>query len=89
MQMSFGEELRIEDLGNHRAQMVISLGILLAGAVNVTADPKRKDFYEVESGSTVYYIYLSPFSGTIFLLASWKNAGRPAPELDAARAAQL
>jgi hypothetical protein len=71
--MSFGEVFGIEDLGNHPATTVIRLGILLAGAVNLTPDPKRKQFYEVEGGSTVYYIHVSPVSGTIYLLATWQN----------------
>jgi hypothetical protein len=88
MRMNFGEVLEIEDLGNHPAVTVIRLGFLLAGSVNVTPDPKRKGFYDVESGSTVYYIHVSPISATIFLIATWKRAGRPVPALHVARAAQ-
>jgi hypothetical protein len=71
--MNFGEVLTIEDLGNHSAATVIELGILLAGTVNVTPDLKRKNFYEVEDGSTVYNIHVSPVSGTIFFLAAWEK----------------
>jgi hypothetical protein len=73
MRMNFGEVLEIEDLGNHSAATVIGLGILLARTVNATPDPKRKSFYEIDRGPTVYYIYLSPSSGTIFLLATWEK----------------
>jgi hypothetical protein len=73
MKMNFGEVLDITDLGKHAAAWVIRLGILLAGTVTATPDPKRKNFYEVEGGSTVYYIYTPPASRTIFLLASWRN----------------
>jgi len=73
MRMKFGEVLEIEDLGKHPAETVISLGILLAGTVNVTPDPKRKWFYEIEGGSAVYYVYVSPSSGRISLIASWEN----------------
>jgi len=73
MRMNFGEVLKIEDLGNHSVATVIELGILLAGTVNVTPDPKRKGFYEIEDGSTVYYFHVSPASGKIFLLATWEN----------------
>jgi len=81
MQMNFGPVLEIDDLGNHDAATVIQLGILLAGTVNVVADPKRKNVYEVEGGSTVYYIYVSPVSGTISLLACWTNVARGVPHL--------
>lgn len=74
MRMRFGDELQIKDQGNHAASTVISLGILLAGEPNLTPDPKRKGFYEVETDSTVYYIYISSATGTVFLLATWENA---------------
>ena len=76
MRMKCGEVFEIEDLGNHPAETVVSLGILLAKSVNVTPDPKRKCFYEIEGGSTVYYVYVSPLSGTLSLLASWRNVAR-------------
>ena len=81
MRMNFGEVLKIEDLGNHSATTVIGLGILLAGTVNVTPDSKRKGFYNVENGSTVYYIHVSPVSGTIFFLAASENLAAPQAEL--------
>ncbi len=73
MRMNFGEVLDIKDLGKHSAGTVIHLGIVLAGSVDVTPDPKRKNFYEVEGGATVYYIYVSPATGTISLIAAWEN----------------
>jgi hypothetical protein len=69
--VDFGEILVIEDLGNHSAATVISLGILLAGTAHVTPDPKRENFYEVAARSSVHYIHVSPLTGTIYLLASW------------------
>ena len=88
MRMNFGEVFEIQDLGDHPALTVITLGILLAGEVDVTPDPERKDFYEIESASTVYYIYVSPVTGTISLIATWKDVTRPAPQFDVAGAAQ-
>jgi hypothetical protein len=35
---------------------------------------KRKNLYEVETGSQVYYIHVSPVTGIIYLLAEWENA---------------
>ena len=84
MRMNFGEVLEIKDLGKHPAVAVIRLGILLAGTVSVTPDPKRKNFYEVEGVSTVYYIYVSPISGTVSLIATWKTMAQPMPQLDVA-----
>ena len=87
MRMNFGEVLDIEDLGKHSAGAVIRLGIVLAGRVNVTPDPKRKNFYEVDGGSTIYYIYVSPVTATISLIAAWKNRLNLIPKLQFAAAA--
>jgi len=87
MRMNFGPVFEIEDLGNHPVTTVLSLGILLAGPVEVTPDPKRKGLYEVEGGSTSYYIYVSPVSRTISLLAVWTNVLRSVLQFDVARAA--
>jgi len=77
MRISFGRKLEIRDLGDHRAVDVISLGMLLTGIADVTPDPKRSGFYEVEHGRTVYYFCVSPLTGTIFLLAKWRRAAPP------------
>jgi len=89
MRMNFGPVFEIEDLGNHPVTTVLTLGILLAGPVEVTPDPKRKGLYEVEGGSTGYYIYVSPVSGTISLLAVWTNVVPSTLQFDIAPAAHL
>jgi hypothetical protein len=73
MVMHWEQEVKIEDLRNHSVEAVVSLRNLLAGGARVTPDPKRAGFYEVESGSTIYYIYSSPTSEKILLLATWPN----------------
>lgn len=84
MRMTFGEVLEIQDLGDHPVGPAVSLGILLAGPTDVTPDPKRKDFYEVEDGSITYYIHVSPVTGIIYLLATWQNAATHGAALHAA-----
>lgn len=83
MRMSFGKVLNIQDLGNHSVTTLVELGILLAGSTDVTPDPKRRHFYDIEGWCTAYYVYVSPVSGTIFLVAAWENAiaSQPEPEL--------
>ena len=88
MRLNLGEVLIIEDLGKHSAATVISLALHLAGAADVTADPKRKGFYEVDDGRTVYYIHVSPVTATIFLLATWENLPSSQAELRMASAAR-
>ena len=72
IQMNFGDTVEIQDLRNHSAGTVMRLALLLAGAVCVRPT-KRRDFYEVEGGSQVYYIHVSPVTGIIYLLAVWRN----------------
>jgi hypothetical protein len=71
MVMHWEPEVKIEDLRNHPAEAVMSLRNLLSSGAKVTPDPKRTGFYEVESGSLVYYIYSSPTTEKILLLATW------------------
>jgi hypothetical protein len=79
--MDFGEVLDIEDLGSHPPATVIRLGILLADTVTVAPDPKRKNFYEVIDGVSSYYIYVSPVTATISLIAAWRNPTQLIPQL--------
>jgi hypothetical protein len=59
---------------------------LVAGAI-AAADPRRKNFYDLEAGDRVFYIHLSP-TGTVLLLACWRKGPaeqsirreRPLPE---------
>lgn len=79
MVMRVENERKIEDLGKHPAESVDRLRQLLASGAHVRPDPKRPDFYEVESGADVYYIYVSPATGKILLLATWSNESTGAP----------
>jgi hypothetical protein len=85
MVMNFGHEPQIEDLRNHSAEAVKRLQSLLAGVANVTPDPKRKGFYELEADSIVYYIHVSPVTGTIFFLATWENIAASSAQLQMAK----
>lgn len=73
MVAKFSAEPAIQDLRNHPIEVVVALRKLLASGANVTPDPKRPGFYEVESGSVVYYVYESCPSGKILLLATWPS----------------
>lgn len=71
MVMCLSREYEIEDLRNHPREMVTTLQKLLASGACGAPDPKRPGFYEVQSGSLVYYIHVSPVTGKILLLATW------------------
>lgn len=71
MVMHLKNEPTIEDLGKHPQEAVTLLRQLLAGGARVQPDAKRPNFYELEHGSDVYYIHISPVTGHIMLLATW------------------
>jgi hypothetical protein len=73
MNTRFSTEPSIQDLRNHPIEVVLALQKLLACGARITPDPKRPGFYEVESGSLVYYICESVSSGKILLLATWPS----------------
>ena len=71
--MRIEEGLNIRDVRNHPAETIDTLRQLLASGAHVEADPKRPDFYELHHGADVFYIYVSPVTGQILLLATWTN----------------
>jgi hypothetical protein len=62
-------ELEIEDLRNHSQELIAQLRDLLAGGANVTPDAKRPHFYEVKHPGHLYFIYISPNTGKVLLIA--------------------
>lgn len=70
-------EVRIEDPRNHPCETVERLRTLLTDGSAVSEDPHRTDFYEVHDDAAVYYIYSSPISGKVYLLATWQKDALP------------
>ena len=66
-------EVEIQDLRNHPEAVVLSLREVLCGGATLIPDPKRRGIYEVHSNTRVYYIYVTPGSGELQLLATWPN----------------
>lgn len=60
----------IDNLRNYPAEIVEKLRSLLASGARAYPDPNRKEFYDLENGSRMFYIHISP-SGAVWLLASW------------------
>src|SRR6266849_3425415 len=54
--LRFSGKLQIEDVRKHSEETIAKLWRLLADGATAQADPRRKDFYEVENGRVVYYI---------------------------------
>lgn len=76
-------EVQIEDPRNHPPDAVLKLKDLLSGGATFIPDPKRRGFYEVESGSLVYYIHISPTTCNVVLLATWQKDGTQARAAEA------
>jgi hypothetical protein len=64
------EEPRIDNLRNYPADVVEKLRALLVAGAEAYPDPRRKQFYDLQNGSRIFYIHLSP-TGKVWLLATW------------------
>ncbi len=67
------ENLTIENLGHCSAEAVEKLRKVLHAGAQARVDSRRKDFYEVQNGSRVFWIHVSPVNGNVVLLASWEK----------------
>lgn len=66
----------IDNIQRYPQEIVDKLrGLLHAGAV-AHPDPTRKGFYDVENGTRMFFVHLSP-TGKVLLLASWLKDRRP------------
>ena len=78
MLLRLNGEPRIEDLRNHSVDSVKTLRTLLRDGVLARPDPRRRNFYEVEDATRVFYIHITP-RGRVLLLAIWS---KDTPEAD-------
>lgn len=70
MLLKLDGKITVEDLLNHTPESVEELQGLLARGVSASADPHRKDFYEIEHDFRVFYIHICP-NKKVLLLAMW------------------
>jgi hypothetical protein len=63
---------RIDNLRHYSSETVETLRSELVAGVTATADPHRKNFYDLEAGATIFYIHLNR-TGTVLLLACWRK----------------
>jgi len=64
--------LRIDNLRRYPFETVEALRRALVVGATAAADPRRKDFYDLDAGDNIFYIHLSP-TGTVLLLACWRK----------------
>lgn len=70
MILRLNENPKIDNLRNYPEEVVEKLRLLLATGGVAHPDPSRANFYDVENGTRLFYVHLSP-SGNVWLLASW------------------
>ena len=71
MEIQLKEGASIENPREYAAQAVEQLRQLLVSGNPAQPDPRRQNFYEIESKDETYYIHVSPFTGNVVLLARW------------------
>lgn len=77
----------IEDLREHPPEILDKLRQALAAGAVAREDPHRESFYEVQSDGQVFYICVSPISGTVLLLGTWpRGEAQVAPASEKAAA---
>lgn len=76
MLLKLNQPLLIEEMQHYSPEHGRRLRELLLRGANAASDPARKDFYDVEDESQIYYIHICP-SGKVLLLAVWPKAGVP------------
>jgi hypothetical protein len=69
----------IKNLRNHAPETVEELRGLLNRGATASLDPHRNHFYELDGGSRVFYIFVSPSTGKVTLLAVWESPAARMP----------
>lgn len=69
----------IENPRNHPDEALLALQSLLSSGAVQRKDPHRPNFFEVDDENRVFYIYVSPTTGTVTLLATWAQELQPEP----------
>jgi hypothetical protein len=69
--LKFNQGVKVENPRAYEAGTVANLQYLLKIGSPAERDPRRENFYEVDGGSEIYYIHISPVSGNVVLLAKW------------------
>ena len=72
MRLRLEQTPTIDNLRKYPAATVEKLRGLLTAGAEAHPDPHRKNFYDVENGSEMFYIHIAP-SGKVLLLAKWRR----------------
>jgi hypothetical protein len=65
------ETIRIENARLYPSAIVDQLRTALSNGAELHADKSRMNFYDLDTKGRTYFIYLSPVSGNVTLIATW------------------
>jgi hypothetical protein len=71
MFLRISKGLQINNLNGYPAEIVSQLESLLRSGAIARVDPKRVNFFDVETAGRVFFIHAAPGSGKVMLLATW------------------
>ena len=72
MILKMNGQIRIDNLRRYPSETVDALRSALMAGATAIADPRRKNFYDLQNGDSIFFIHLSP-TGTVLLLACWRK----------------
>jgi hypothetical protein len=64
----------VDNLRNYPAEIIRELEELLLSGGSALPDPQRKGFYDLENDERRFFIHISPITGKVVLLATWRKA---------------
>jgi hypothetical protein len=63
----------VDNLRNYPAEIIKELEQLLLSGGSALPDPKRKGFYDLETDERTFFVHVSPTTGRVMLLATWRK----------------
>jgi hypothetical protein len=73
MMLRMKNNLTITSVRTRPVETVEELRSLLSDGAEARPDLSRRNFYELDGGARVFYIYVSPATRKVTLLAVWDN----------------
>jgi hypothetical protein len=88
MLLPMKERPDVDNLRNYPPEIVKELKELLLSGGSSVADPKRKYFYDLENDRRTFFVYISPATARVTLLATWLHAAPVSEFADCATACE-
>ena len=65
------ENIRIENARLYPSEVVDRLYAALSNGAQLHSDESRRNFYDLNTEGRTYFIYISPATGSVTLIATW------------------